>query len=159
MPSWFFVCWISTLKRLRSYIVLIHIFILWSVCLNTISTGFVALPENRVTLIYFQEKNLFLRFDWFNYMMYLKLWHESSLPLFALFLILSFNNQICNQISLLILHTVISPVLIDNMPSSFVLFVASLQSYKYGLTYFWLIYFILSIAFLKKISTSLFKIR
>ena len=56
------VCCITTVIRLRCYIVPINLFYIINCFSNTISTCFVAITAKKVSLIYIIEQNLFLRF-------------------------------------------------------------------------------------------------
>ena len=123
---------------------------------NKISTGFVSTTENKVSIYFFLEQNLFLWFYWFYFLIYLKSLYESYLPLSILFLILFFNHPIRNQFYFLPLHSVVAPFVSDNGPSVFVLFVASIQYYNYGVKYFRLNSFILSTVCFDTISTIFF---
>ena len=83
----------------------------------------------------------------------LKSWYESYFPLSTLFLVFLFNQRIRNWLYLMPLNTVVAAFVSKNGPSYFVLFFISLQSYNYGVTHFWLTYFILSIVSSNTIST------
>ena len=125
---------------------------------NKISTGFVSTTENKVSIYFFLEQNLFLWFYWFYFLIYLKSLYESYLPSSTLFLILFFNHPIWNQFSFLPLHSVVASFVSDNGLSVFVLFVASIQYYNYRVKYFRLNSFILSTVCFDTISTIFFSI-
>ena len=63
-----------------------------------------------------------------------------------------FKHLIQNQLYLLPPHTSVTPVVSEKSKSFFILFVASLHSYDYGVAYFRLTSFILSVFLSKTIS-------
>ena len=89
-------------------------YILSIVCSNTIFTGFVAIIANKESLYFLLWRNLFLRLNWFYFLIYLKSLYESYLPLAKIFIIFFFNYLIQNQISTatVTIHEVIVWVLI-----------------------------------------------
>ena len=59
------------------------------------------------------DRNLFLRLDWFYFLIYLNYLYESYLPLSKLFMVLFFNHLIQNQLSAAT-ATFVTPVVSDN---------------------------------------------
>ena len=121
-----FVLFVASIQSYNygvTYFRLIY-FILSIFCSNTISTCFVAISENEVSLFFVLERKLFLRFDWFYFSIDLKSLYDSYLPLYTIFIIFIFNHPIWNQFSLLPLYTIVTPAVIENGPSSFFWFVA-----------------------------------
>ena len=73
----------------------------------------------RVSLFLVLDKNLFLRFDWYHFVIYLNSLYEPYLPLSILYLILFFNCPIRSNFSSLPLHTEIAPAVSYSKTSSF----------------------------------------
>ena len=79
-----------------------------------------------MSLFYVLEKNLFLQFDWFYFLIYLKSFCEFYLPLYTLLLTLFFNHPFLNKL-LAATATAVTPVVSDN---------GKLQSFSKDLTIF-----------------------
>ena len=80
---------------------------------NTIYTYFFGTTANKVSLFFVLERNLFLIFDSFYFLINLKSLYESYLPLSTLFIILFPHHLIWNQ-RYPATATVVAPVVSDN---------------------------------------------
>ena len=93
---------------------------------------FFSVTENKITFLLFWSKTC--SYDstdflfWFTYSHFM--WYTDYLSI--LNFVSLFKHLIQYQFCFLPMHTTIYPVVSDNGISSFVLFVVSLQSYKYG---------------------------
>ena len=88
-------------------------FILSTVCSNKISIGLIAITSKKVSLFYVLERNLFLLFNWFYFLINLNPLYQYYLPLPTLFLILLFSRNIKNPLSSAT-KTILTPVVSDN---------------------------------------------
>ena len=128
------VCCITTVIQLHSFIVCINLFYIINILLEHDLYRFCHYNSKYGKFIFCFGTKL-VPTIWQILFFYLsKVIVCDILTLSTLFMILFFNNQTQNQLSLLILHDNFYPLIIDNGEEFFVLFVASLQSYNYGVT-------------------------
>ena len=109
-------------------------FILSIVFLDTISTGLVAMKENKSSVFFVFERNLFQWFDWFYFLIHLKSFYVS----YWLFIYIKcwFLFQTYSPKQILFPATVYRRPSSCNRQRAIIVFLASLQTYNYGVTYF-----------------------
>ena len=138
-----FVCFVYTLIQIRSYVFLINLFILSIIFSKTTSKGLIDITSKKVSLFFVFYRTLFLRVFYYFKQHKFIVWFILIISLHDFPFTFSntwFENQINADTA-----TIIAPVISENRQSYFVLFVALIHSYNYGVTYFWLTYYIISI--------------
>ena len=96
-----FVCCVDTLILLQCYINLINLFNFFNNFSNKISSGFVSITENKVSL-FFWERKLFLRFECFIIFIHINSLYESYWPF--IYMIFNFIFQTSDYKSTFFCH-------------------------------------------------------